>query len=54
LYVDDILVARYNMQDINVLKNKLANDEGFGCCKENPWYENNKRQVKSQIDIVSG
>jgi hypothetical protein len=25
LYVDEILVARYNMQDINVLKNKLAN-----------------------------
>jgi hypothetical protein len=25
LYVDDMLVARSNMQDINVLKNKLAN-----------------------------
>ena len=24
LYVDNILVARYNMQDINVLKRKLA------------------------------
>ena len=24
LYVDDMLVARYNMQDINVLKRKLA------------------------------
>jgi hypothetical protein len=57
LYVDDMLVAGSNMQDINVLKKKLANsfvDEGFGCCKENPWYENNKRQEKSQIDIVSG
>jgi hypothetical protein len=25
LYVDDVLVARSNLQDINVLKNKLAN-----------------------------
>ena len=25
LYVDDMLVAESNMQDINVLKNKLAN-----------------------------
>jgi hypothetical protein len=25
LYVDDMIVAGYNMQDINVLKNKLAN-----------------------------
>jgi hypothetical protein len=25
LYVDDMLVAGYNMQDINVLKKKLAN-----------------------------
>jgi hypothetical protein len=25
LYVDDMLVAGSNMQDINVLKNKLAN-----------------------------
>ena len=25
LYVDDILVVGYNMQDINVLKNKLSN-----------------------------
>jgi hypothetical protein len=25
LYVDDMLVARYNIQDINVFKNKLSN-----------------------------
>jgi hypothetical protein len=29
LYVDDMLVARSNMQDINVLKKKLANSFGM-------------------------
>ena len=54
--MDDILVAGSNMQDINVLKIKL--DKSFvmkdlGAAKVNPWYENNKRQEKSQIGIVS-
>jgi len=44
LYVDDMLVARSNMQEINVLKKKIGKlicNEGFGSCKTNPWYENN-------------
>jgi hypothetical protein len=57
LYVVDMLVIGSNMQDINVLKNKLSNSfamKDLGAAKENSWHENNKRQKKSQIDIVSG
>ena len=56
LYVDYMLVAGSDMRDINVFKRKLAKiifDEGFGCYKTNPWYENSKRQETSEIDIVS-
>jgi hypothetical protein len=57
LYVDDMLVVGYNMHDINVLKNKLSNSfalKDLGVEKKTLWYENNKRQEKSQIDVVSG
>jgi hypothetical protein len=57
LYVDDMLVVGSNMHDINVIKKKLANSfamKDLGAAKTNPWHENNKRQKKLQIDIVSG
>lgn len=44
LYVDDMLVAGSNMQEINVLKRKLANSfamKDLGATKTNHWYENN-------------
>jgi ATP-binding cassette subfamily B (MDR/TAP) protein 1 len=53
LYVDDMLVAGSNMQDINVLKKKLANSFAMKDLGAAPWHENNKRQKKSQINIVS-
>ena len=41
-----MLVVGSNMQDINVLKRKLAKSfamKDLGVGKANPWYENNKR-----------
>ena len=48
LYVDGMLVARSSMQDINVLKRKIAKSfvmKNLGAAKKN-WYENRKRQEK--------
>jgi hypothetical protein len=47
LYVDDMLVAGSNMQGYKYAQEEISQficDEGFGCCKENPWHENNKRE----------
>jgi hypothetical protein len=55
LYVDDMLVVGYNMQDINVLKNKLANSfamKDLGVAKKILGMRITRD--KSQIDIVSG
>ena len=44
LYVDDMLVVGSNMQEINVLKIKLANSfamKDLRTYKTNPWFENN-------------
>jgi hypothetical protein len=57
LYVYDMLVVGSNMQDINVLKKKLANSlmmKDLGATKKIIRYENKKRHEKLQIDIVSG
>ena len=51
-----MLVTGSNMKDINVLKRKLANSfamKDLGATKKKSWYENNKRQEKAQIDVVS-
>ena len=56
LYVDDMLVAGSNMQDINVLKKKLANSflmKDLGAAKKILGMRIT-RQEKSQTDIVSG
>ena len=56
LYVDDMLVAGSNMQDINVLKIKLAKSfamKDLGAAKQILGMKNNKRHEKSQIDVVS-
>jgi len=40
-----MLVAGSNMQEINVLKRKLANSfvmKDLGAAKKNPWYDNNQ------------
>ena len=47
-----MLVAGSNMHDINVLKRKLS--KSFGCCKANPWYENNKRQKNCKLTLSQG
>jgi hypothetical protein len=55
LYVDDMLVAGSNMQDINVLKNKLDNSfemKDFDSANKILGMRN-KRHEKSQIDTVS-
>jgi hypothetical protein len=56
LYVDNMLVAGSNMQDINVLNKKLSNSfamKDLGVAKKILGMRI-KRQEKSQIDIVSG
>ena len=56
LYVDDMLVAGSNMQDINVLKNKLANSfvmKDLGATKKILGMRITRKQEKLQIDIVS-
>ena len=29
-------------------------NEGFGCCKTNPWYEHNKRQKNHKLKLSQG
>ena len=55
LYVHDMIVGGANLQNVNVLKRKLANTfvMKVWVLQNNPWYENKKRQKKSQINIVS-
>ena len=56
LYVDDMLVAGSNMQEINVLKRKLANSfamKDLGAAKQILGMRINQRQEESQINIVS-
>jgi hypothetical protein len=57
LYVDDMLVAGSNMQDINVLKKKLDNSfvmKDLGATKEILGMRITRDKEKMQIDIVSG
>jgi hypothetical protein len=57
LYVDDMLVAGSNMQDINVLKKKLANSfamKDLGAAKKILGMRITRDKKKSQIDIVLG
>ena len=54
LYVDDMLVAGFNMQDINVLKRKLVKSfamKDLGVAKKILGM-GITREEKSQIDIV--
>ena len=56
LYVDDMLVAGSNMQDINVLKRKLAKSfmmNDLGSTKQILGMKITKNIKKLQIDIVS-
>jgi hypothetical protein len=56
LYVDDMLVAGSNMQDINMLKKKLANSfamKDLGAAKKILGMRITRDRKKSQIDIVS-
>jgi hypothetical protein len=57
LYVDDMLVAGSNMQDINMLKKKLSNSfamKDLGAAKKILGMRITRDKKKSQIDIVSG
>jgi hypothetical protein len=57
LYVDDMLVAGSNMQDINMLKKKLSNSfvmKDLGAAKKILGMRITTDRKKSQIDIVSG
>ena len=57
LYVDDMLVIGSNMQDINVLKRKLANSftmKDLGAAKKILGMRITRDKKKLQIDIVSG
>jgi hypothetical protein len=57
LYVDDMLVAGSNMQDINVLKKKLANSfamKDLGAAKKILGMRITRDKKKSQTNIVSG
>ena len=56
LYVDDMLVAGSNMQEINVLKIKLENSfamKDLGAAKQNLGMRITRDRKKSQINIVS-
>ena len=57
LYVDDMLVAGSNMQDINVLKKKLASSfamTDFHVANKILGMRITRDRKKSQTDIVSG
>ena len=56
LYVDDMLVAGSNMQEINVLKRKLANSfamKDLGATKQILGMRITRDRKNSQINIVS-
>ena len=57
LYVDDMLVARSNMDHIKGLKKQLAHlfaMKDLEVEKQNSWYEDLQRQEKQKIDFISG